>query len=48
MPLDPIEFQQQLAKRSQEEKEKMEEFRLHEEKMKAYQESKKNGGKPPI
>lgn len=26
----------------------MEEFRLHEEKMKAFQENKKNGGKPPI
>ena len=26
----------------------MEEFRLHEEKMKAYQKAKKNGGRPPL
>jgi hypothetical protein len=37
-----------LAKRSQEEAEQMERFKKHEEKMKLFQEQKKNGGRPPI
>ena len=36
MPLDPIDFQQQLAKRSQEEAEQMARFKEHEEKMKLF------------
>jgi len=48
LPLDPIEFQRQLAQRTAEEKAKMEEFKLYEERMKAYQHAKKAGGKPPI
>ena len=47
-PLNPIDFQAELEKRAAEEKEKMEQFKAHEEKMKAFQQAKKNGGKPPI
>ena len=47
-PLNPIDFQAELEKRAAEEKEKMDIFKAHEEKMKAFQQAKKNGGKPPL
>lgn len=47
-PLDPVEFQEELARRTAEEKAKMEEFKAHEEKMKAFQKAKKMGQKPPL
>lgn len=47
-PLNPIEFQQELERRAAEEKEKMDQFKAHEEKMKAFQQAKRNGGKPPL
>ena len=40
-PLDPVSFQKELERRTQEEKEKMEQFKAHEAKMKAYQRSKR-------
>jgi hypothetical protein len=36
MPLDPVTFQEELAKRTAEEEEKMRQFKAHEEKMKAF------------
>ena len=48
-PLNPIEFQAELEKRGQEEKEKMEQFKQYEERMKAYQQQKRTGNsKPPM
>jgi hypothetical protein len=35
-PLDPAQFQAELEKRTKEENEKMEQFKAHEEKMKAF------------
>lgn len=48
MPLDPIDFHAELAKRSAEEYAKMAEFKAQEEKVKAYQEAKKTGQRPPL
>jgi len=47
-PLNPLDFQAELEKRAAEEKEKLEQFKAHEEKMKAYQEAKRKGQKPPL
>jgi hypothetical protein len=46
--LNPLDFQAELEKRTAEEKQKMDEFKAHEEKMKAYQEAKRRGSKPPL
>lgn len=47
MPLNPVEFHQELERRTLEEKEKMDQFKMQEEKMKAYRDQKRNG-KPPM
>ena len=47
-PLAPSDFQAELDKRTAEEREKMEQFKAHEEKMKAFREAKKTGQKPPL
>ena len=45
-PLDPVEFQKELEKRTEAERIQMENFKAHEEKMKAFQAAKKKKERP--
>lgn len=50
-PLDPVTFQQELERRTAEEKAQMEQFKAHEERMKAYQKAKRvaaQAQRPPL